>query len=246
MWNFLTGNKNKQPAVVQPLTVDLHSHLIPGIDDGAQTEAECLLLLRGMADLGYSKCITTPHCYPGFYNNTPASIASGLARLKAICVEQTISLQVEAAAEYFFDNTFFEIVEKNELLCFGKQYVLFELPSNSRPAMIEEIVFKMNLNGYQPVLAHPERYPYFHDKKMYEYQKLKDHGVLFQLNLMSLTGYYNPGIRAVARDLIRHEMVDFAGTDIHKEKHLPVLHSVQQDHYYLQLLSSGKLLNNTL
>lgn len=108
-------------------------------------------------------------------------------------------------------------MEKNELLCFGKQYVLFELPSNSRPAMIEEIVFKMNLNGYQPVLAHPERYPYFHDKKMYEYQKLKDHGVLFQLNLMSLTGYYNPGIRAVARDLIRHEMVDFAGTDIHKE-----------------------------
>ena len=112
--------------------------------------------------------------------------------------------------------------------------------------MLEDMVFKMCLNGYQPVLAHPERYPFFHDRKMLEYGKLKDRGLLFQLNLMSLTGHYTEPIRSAARDLVRHGMVEFAGTDIHREKHLPVIRKAMEDSYYIELLCSGKLLNNTL
>lgn len=246
MWSFLTGKKKGPPAAVPLNSTDLHSHLIPGLDDGAQTEDEALQLLQGMLSLGYRKCITTPHCYPGLYNNTPITIAAGLARLKDVCARNSIALEMEAAAEYFFDTTFFEQVQKRELLTFGNNYVLFELPMNSRPSMLEEVVFNMNLNGYKPVLAHPERYPYFHDRNMREYEKLKDFGLLFQMNLMSLTGYYSRSIRDAARALINQEMIDFAGTDLHKQKHLAVLQDVQQDSFYLQLLSSGKLLNNTL
>lgn len=246
MWNFLFPKKKPPSEEVPPLRIDLHSHLISGIDDGAQTDAESLTLVRGLYDLGYRKCITTPHVYTGFYNNTPATISSGLERLKAICTVHSISLELEAAAEYFFDNYFFELVEKRALLTFGDQHVLFELPMNTRPAMVQDIVFKLNLNGYKPVLAHPERYPFYHDRKMRDYEKLKDHGVFFQLNLMSLAGYYKRDVRSAARDLIRHGMIDFAGSDLHKEKHLSVLRTAQQDDYFKQLLSSGKLLNNLL
>lgn len=246
MWNFLTGKKKSPPTAVPLPGTDLHSHLIPGIDDGAQTEEEALQLLQGLLMLGYRKCITTPHCYPGLYNNSPDTIAAGLARLKDTCVRHSIALELVAAAEYFFDTLFFEQVQKKELLTFGKNYVLFELPMNSRPTMLEEVVFNMNLNGYTPVLAHPERYPYFHDRNMREYEKLKDYGILFQMNLMSLTGYYNRSIRDAARALVSQEMIDFSGTDLHKQKHLAVLQDAQHDSFYHQLLSSGKLLNNTL
>ncbi|HUM46422.1 MAG TPA: histidinol phosphatase [Chitinophagales bacterium] len=245
MWNLFSGKK-KGEVPIQPIRVDLHSHLIPGIDDGAKTDEESLALLRGMFDLGYRTCITTPHIYQGLYNNTPATIASGLMRLRDICTAHAINIKIEAAAEYFFDNNFFAALESHQLLTFGNKYVLFELPAHSPPAMLHELVFKMNLNGYQPVLAHPERYMYYHDKKMRDYQRLKDLGVLFQLNLMSLTGYYKPEIRLAARDLVRHGMVDFAGSDLHKAKQLAVLQAAQQDDYFRLLIDSGKLLNDTL
>jgi protein-tyrosine phosphatase len=247
VWNFLSRKKKQPPSAAIPLlTVDLHSHLMAGIDDGAKSDEESLILLQGLHAAGFRKCITTPHIYAGLYNNTPERISSGLQRLKSICTEHALPLEVEAAAEYFFDHHFFERIAQQDLLTFGKQYVLFELPLNSRPAMLEDMIFKMFLNGYQPVLAHPERYPFFHDRKMVEYDKLKDRGLLFQLNLMSLTGHYTEPIRFVARDLVRHGMVEFAGTDIHREKHLPVIRKAMEDAYYMELLSSGKLLNNTL
>ncbi|MBX7107475.1 MAG: hypothetical protein K1X61_02400 [Chitinophagales bacterium] len=246
MWNFLIGKNNNPSQPAPPLRTDLHSHLIPAIDDGAQSDEEALQLLNGLLDLGYHKCIITPHCYPGLYNNTPATILSGLARLRDICERNSIPILLEAAAEYFFDHNFFELAQKKQLLTFGNNYVLFELPVNSRPSMMEEVIFNLNLNDYKPVLAHPERYPYFHESSMREYGKLKDYGVYFQLNLMSLTGYYNNSIRDAARALIRHEMVEFAGTDLHKQKHLQVLQNVQRDSHFIRLLSSVKLLNSTL
>ncbi len=247
MWNFLSRKKKQLPSAATPLlTVDLHSHLIAGIDDGAKSDEESLILLQGLHAAGFRKCITTPHIYAGLYNNTPDRISIGLQRLKTICSENDLAMEIEAAAEYFFDHHFFERIAQQDLLTFGTRYVLFELPLNSRPAMLEDMVFKMFLNGYQPVLAHPERYHFFHDRKMVEYGKLKDRGLLFQLNLMSLTGHYTEPIRSAAIKLVRHGMIEFAGTDIHREKHLPVIRKAMEDAYYIELLSSGKLLNNSL
>lgn len=247
MLKFLTRTPKRQPSIPGPrLAVDLHSHLIPGIDDGAQSGDEALLLLKGLYDAGYRKCITTPHVYAGLYENTPAAIEAGLQQLREIIRLNSISMEVEAAAEYFFDHHFFELIAKQELLTFGQRYVLFELPVSGKPAMLDDMIFKMRLAGYQPVLAHPERYPYLHDRNMRAYQRLKEQEVFFQLNLMSLTGYYADNIRLASVDLIKHNMIEFAGSDIHKQKHIPVIHKALHDDSFRQLLASGKLLNDKL
>lgn len=246
MWNFPFKKKKESPIEDQSLQVDLHSHLIPGIDDGAKTEDDSILLMRGFHNLGYRKLITTPHIYHGVYNNTPSIILSGCEKLRKLCATNEIFIDIEAAGEYYFDNYFFELIEKKELLTFGNGYVLFELPMNTRPAMVEDVVFKLNLAGYKPVLAHPERYLYFHDRKMRDYQKLKDLGLYFQVNLMSLTGYYNEAIKRAAFDLMKHSLVDFAGSDLHREKHLSIVAKGLRQPELIKLIREGRILNNNL
>ena len=155
-------------------------------------------------------------------------------------------MEVEAVAEYFFDEHFFRLIDNNELLMFGDKYLLFELPFTNKPAMVDDIIFQLNLAGYKPVLAHPERYQFFHDKRMQEYEKLKNAGVLFQLNLMSLTGHYGPGVKTAAQLLIQNGMVEFAGSDLHRAKQLPIVEKGMNDRHFETLLSSGKLLNSQL
>lgn len=230
----------------QSLKVDLHSHLLPGIDDGAKNTDDTLTLIRGLQSLGYQKCITTPHIYLGVHNNSKEIILDGLDKVRHLLDQNKINFQIEAAAEYFFDEQFFKLIEQNELMTFGKKYVLFELPFTTKPRMVNDILFKINLAGYQPVLAHPERYSFFHSKKMQEYEQMKNAGVLFQLNIMSLAAYYGEPVRHAARDLISQGMVDFLGSDLHREKHLLVIEAAKRTQEYSLLLASGKLLNETL
>jgi protein-tyrosine phosphatase len=246
VFDFLFKEKKKLTEPVQPLTVDLHSHLLPGIDDGAKTEEETLTLVRGLQSLGYRKCITTPHIYKGVHNNSKEIILEGLKKVTSLLMQHRITFEIEAAAEYFFDEQFFQLIEQRELMSFGKNFVLFELPFTSPPLMLDDVIFKLNLAGYQPVLAHPERYPFFHDKKMKQYEKLKNAGVLFQLNLMSLTAYYNQGAKMAAHQLIESGMIEFAGSDLHREKHLGVIAQSMKGKDFELLVSSGKLLNNQL
>ena len=146
----------------------------------------------------------------------------------------------------FFDEQFFQLINQHQLMTFGNKYVLFELPFTNKPPMVDDIIFKMNLAGYQPVLAHAERYPFFHEKKMHEYERLKNAAVLFQLSLMSLVGHYGEAVRHAARDLISQGMIEFAGSDLHRENHLKVIEAAKKEREYAILVNSGKLLNDTL
>ncbi|HYV90639.1 MAG TPA: CpsB/CapC family capsule biosynthesis tyrosine phosphatase [Chitinophagales bacterium] len=246
MFDFLFKKQKKNRDADQSLKVDLHSHLLPGIDDGAQHADDTLTLIRGLQSLGYQKCITTPHIYLGVHNNSKEIIMDGLKKVRDLLDQQKINFQIEAAAEYFFDEQFFKLIDQNDLMTFGNKYVLFELPFTTKPLMVDDIIFKMNLAGYQPVLAHPERYSFFHNKKMQEYERMKNAGVLFQLNIMSLTGHYGEPVRHAARELISQGVVDFLGTDLHREKHLPIIEAAKKTQEYSRLLASGKLLNETL
>lgn len=246
MLEFLFKKKKILPDPANPLRVDLHSHLLPGIDDGAKNPEETLVLIRGLQTLGYQKVITTPHIYRGVHNNTKEIIRDGLNKVRKLLQEQNINMEIDAAAEYFFDEQFFQLIEQHQLMTFGNKYVLFELPFTNKPPMVDDIIFKMNLAGYQPVLAHAERYPFFHEKKMNEYHKLKNAGVLFQLNLMSLVGHYGEAVRHAARDLISQGMIEFAGSDLHRENHLKVIEAAKKEREYAILVNSGKLLNDTL
>ncbi len=228
------------------MLTDLHSHLITAIDDGAQTEEDSIALLHGLFALGYRNCIITPHIYQGLFNNKEQNILLGLEKLKALCESQKIPMKLEAAAEYFFDDHFFLLLENKKLLTFGKNFVLFELPVQNRPMMLEDIIFKLNLAAYSPVLAHAERYVYFHDKKMRDYQAIREKGISFQVNLMSVTGYYGEPFKRAARDLIKNNMVDFLGTDAHRPNQLPVIAESLKDGLVQELIASGRLQNEKL
>ena len=170
------------PADLSVLGCDVHSHFIPGIDDGAQTLEQSIELLTAMRELGYRKVITTPHNMADGYKNTPEIILGGLEKLRREVERVGLDITVDAAAEYYLDHELERKVLDRTVLTFGKDLLLFELPFISEPSILLPVVFQMQTQGYRPVLAHPERYGFWHGDYT-KYERLKERGVLFQLNL---------------------------------------------------------------
>jgi len=238
--------KQEYPAAdLSVLKTDIHSHFIPGIDDGASNMEHSLELIRGMQKLGYKKLITTPHIMGDFYRNTPEIIRSGLKDLRDACKKENIEIELDAASEYYIDYEFLTKIKEKELLTFGKNYVLVEISFLSEPPMLGEAVFNMLTSGYQPVLAHVERYVHWH-QNFGRYEELKSRGVLLQLNINSLTGYYSPEVKKMAEQLIEAGMISFLGSDCHHTNHIDLMNACLKEPYLHQLLASGNLLNNTL
>lgn len=237
--------KSQLPPSVLPLEVDIHSHLIPAIDDGIQTIEEGLDILRFMVDLGYKKIITTPHTMMEIYPNTPKTINNGLELMKKAITEANIPIQMEAATEYFLDETFIERLDNDEpLMTFGDNYVLFETSFINEPPLLKEATFKMNIKGYKPVYAHPERYLYLieNDNLL---EEMIDRDIFFQLNLNSLTGMYSKPVQKFAEKLIDKKAVRFVGTDCHHFGHIEQLKRTTETKYFKKLMELD-LLNNTL
>ncbi|MFM2136365.1 MAG: hypothetical protein RL021_1765 [Bacteroidota bacterium] len=227
------------------VVADIHSHLIPGIDDGVSNIEESLAMLRGLKELGYRKIITTPHIMSDYYRNTPEIILSGLEKVRAAAAHDGLGLEIHAAAEYYLDEQFVEMVNRKErLLTLGGNHLLFEISYINPPDNLHHLCFELNVQGYMPVLAHPERYPYWYGKEEV-YTKLKDQGVLFQLNTNSLVGYYGPAARACAEHLIDRGMIDFIGSDMHGARHLDALRRVPDERYFRKLVYQG-LRNNLI
>lgn len=198
----------------------MHSHLIPAIDDGAPDLKTSLLLIRGLIDLGYKKLITTPHVNGDIFRNTPEAIESGLEAVRGGLGSESIDLPLRAAAEYLIDDGFSQKLETRQpLLRIKDNLVLVEL-SFAVPAInLKDVLFQLQLEGYQPVLAHPERYLYFGASKGW-YDELRNAGCLFQLNLLSFSGYYGPHTRDLANYLLKKGYVEYLGTDLHHVKQL--------------------------
>ncbi len=202
---------------------DIHSHLIPGIDDGAQNMDESIAMLAKFESLGYKKVVTTPHIMSDYFKNDSNTILDGLSRLNEVKDKLNLKIEVEAAAEYYYDETLLERLNNNEkLLTFGDNYVLFEFSFHTEPPEPEKLFFELLTKGYKPVLAHFERY-LFLKGNIDRVFKWREKGVNIQLNLNSLTGHYGPQIKQQARALIDAEQVDFVGTDCHRMDHLLLL-----------------------
>jgi tyrosine-protein phosphatase YwqE len=193
----------------------MHSHLLPGIDDGVRSNEHSLETIRRLMDLGYEKFITTPHVMSDTYPNTPELIKEKLASLHDFLKENNMNVEVSAAAEYYLDEFTMNAVNgPDDLLTFGKKYLLFETNYLSEPYILKEFIFNATSRGYRPVLAHPERYQYMTMEKA---QDLVDRGVLLQVNLLSLSGFYMKSARKFAEKLIENKMVSFLGTDCHND-----------------------------
>lgn len=228
------------------LHTDMHSHLLPGIDDGSPDLDTSVELIRGMMDAGYKKFITTPHVYPDLFPNTNETILQAHAALTNRLQQENINVELNAAAEYFIDDQFAERLTNNEkLLTLHKNWVLFEISFLSPPPDLNEVIFQMITCGYQPVLAHPERYNYYHQQKE-AYHRFKDQGCLLQINLLSLAGYYGKSVQDAARMLVKDQLVDLIGSDLHHTRHLQAMQNNLLMAEVDAILSSGRILNSTL
>ncbi|SHI72873.1 Tyrosine-protein phosphatase YwqE [Hymenobacter daecheongensis DSM 21074] len=236
-------------AALAVLGADMHSHLLPGLDDGAETVEQSLELLRAMQNMGYRKLIMTPHIMGDFYKNTPTGIRAALTQLREAAAAAGITnIELECAAEYYLDEWFQQKLDSAEpLLSFGgdKKYVLFETSYINEPFNFSETVFNLKSAGYQPVLAHPERYTYFYGR-FQDVEKVRQDGVLLQINLNSLCGYYSPGARKMAERLIDAGLVDMVGSDAHNLKHTETLRQKVLPTEYLRKVLALPLLNSSL
>jgi tyrosine-protein phosphatase YwqE len=226
----------------------MHSHLLPGIDDGVEDLQSSLQLIGHLHDLGYRKLITTPHTMWDMYKNTRETIEKGAAMVNNLLSLHRINMAFSAASEYFTDEHFEEMLRKDEpLLTLKDRMVLVEFSFLSQPIELKKILFNMQIKGYQPVIAHPERYMYFHNHR-HQYNEMKEIGCMFQLNMLSLGGHYGRPAAEVANYLIRKKYVDLLGTDLHNARHLKLMqHSSAEimDGVH-RLLDSGMLQNAQL
>jgi protein-tyrosine phosphatase len=253
-WQRLMGNKTAADGPPAPplagLVTDMHSHLLPGLDDGAETVAHSLDLLRELRALGFTKLVMTPHIMGDFYKNTPEGVRAALATLRAAAAEAGLTdVTLECAAEYYLDEWLGrKLADGTELLTFGgeQRYLLIETSYLNEPLNLTGTIFDLQAAGYRVVLAHPERYVYFYGR-FGEIEKLRqDYGVLMQLNLNSLAGYYSPAARHVAEKLIDGGLVDFVGTDTHHLRHTAALASKTVKSAHFRKLMALPLLNKTL
>ncbi len=238
-------DKLSQPVYLATIGVDMHSHLIPGIDDGCKTIEQSVELIRQMSELGYSKLITTPHVQGEVYVNTPEIILAGLDNLRLEVEKAGIKIKLDAAAEYLLDDRFEEKLKTGTLLTFGKKFILVELSYFSPHPRMKEFIFNLQLEGYQVILAHPERYSYWFTK-FNKFEELKDRGIFFQLNTNSLSGYYDQAVKKTAEKFIDAQMYDFIGTDLHNESYMQGLRKAQYEKSLDKVLSSGKIKNQSL
>lgn len=220
------------------IAVDIHSHLIPGIDDGVKDLNESMEMIRGFAKLGYRKLITTPHIMSDHFRNTPQIINEGLRAVREKIKEENIDIVIEAAAEYYFDEVFTARFKSEKLLCIKDKYLLFEISYINPPDNLYHAIFDMRVAGYYPILAHPERYNFWFNKPE-EFRKLKEAGALLQLNINSLTGYYGLPSKKIAERLIDERLIDFIGSDMHGARHMEALNNVLKEKYLWKLFSQG-------
>lgn len=246
MFSFFKRKRVSSDAPFEGLRCDVHSHLIPGIDDGSPDLETSLELIRGLVSLGYKKIITTPHINADVYTNTPEIIRAGEATVSAELRKRNIDVEFHAAAEYLMDDGFTrKVAAGGPFLTLKDNLVLVEF-SFVVPAMnVKQVLFDLQVKGYQPVLAHPERYLYFGANKGW-YEQLRDAGCLFQMNLLSFRGHYGKEAQQLAEYLVKKGYVDLLGTDLHRAAHLDGLRSPRVAAKVAALLETGRLLNPRL
>ncbi len=217
MFSFF--NKRTNIDHLEWLGVDIHSHLLPGIDDGSKEASQSVEYIKKLQGLGFQKLLCTPHIFSELYPNTPDTIHAALEETQLALKEAQVAIEINAAAEYMVDDTF---TVSNELLCLPNKHVLIEMSYLTEMPSIEKIIFELQVKGYKVILAHPERYSFYFGKPA-NLHHFKEIGVMFQLNLLSVSGYYGKDVKKLAEYLLQKNFYDLAGTDLHHERHLHVL-----------------------
>lgn len=227
------------------LQTDVHSHLLPGIDDGSKSLDESIALISALNHLGYTRFITTPHTMMHRYPNSSESILRALDTLQNGLENAQVPVTIEAASEYYLDEHFVDLINNKDLLTFGNNLVLFEMSYVMAPVELDRILSSLQDSGYTPVLAHPERYLYFHTNND-SYALLKQKGVMFQVNINSLGGYYSKSVQSAARTLMKNGWIDYLGSDVHHQKHIDALAATLKSGVLKDVMKNNTILNHQL
>ena len=245
MFGLFRHNHNSLPELFWH--TDIHSHVCPGIDDGSPSPQMSVQLVKGMADLGFTKMVVTPHVTDETFPNTPAIIRESFSRLVRACEQAGLPMQFRCSAEYRVDDILYSMVEKNTMSPLPGGWLLVENSWFQEPFGLEIFLFELRSGrGLKPILAHPERYPYYqhHYDRL---EKLFNDGVALQINLLSLAGHYGKPIKQTAEWLLAHNMVSFVGSDLHRLGHLDVIRDYLCSRQYSKLEDKADLiLNDTI
>lgn len=225
------------------VSVDMHSHVLPGIDDGAPTVEDSTILIREMMALGIKKIIATPHIMADYFKNNATTINDALQRLKNHLKTEGIDITVEAAAEHYFDEYFLKLIDTDQLMLIKNKYVLFEMAFTSKPPNVVHTMQKIIDKGLIPIMAHPERYGYF---TVEEAEGMRNWGCRMQLNTISLTGYYGKEVKKKAEAFIDAGLIDFISSDMHHPRHAHAFKTALQTSYLKKLKDAGTLSNRDL
>lgn len=242
--NWFLKKKADIGAEVDLLRCDLHSHVIPGIDDGARTMEDSIELVRKMAEIGYKKMIVTPHVRANSFPNDTDTFDSRLSALKESVESIGIDMEFEIGAEHTIDSDFLDLMKIKKLKTFHDGYLLIEFPFYNLPPHWKEVVFDLQIEGYKLILAHPERYVAYLPFEPKVIEELKNRDILFQMNMTSLAGFYGRGVEKFSKFLIKKNYIDILGTDLHNTRHIENIRASLQNKEVRKLINSGSLLNN--
>ena len=243
MFNWLRKDKTKAEGILP--FIDIHSHLLPGLDDGVQSFEEAEAIILQFQKLGYKKLITTPHVMSDFFKNSNEIILTKHKELVQHLSSKGINIEIQPAAEYYLDEELIRKIETDiPLLTFGKNYLLFETNFMNEPLNLKEFIFLATTKGYRLVLAHPERY-LFIQSNFSKAEDLLNRGLTFQLNISSISGYYSKAAQTVAQKLIDKGWVHLLGSDCHNLQHIQLLEETRNAKYFQKAISL-RLLNNSL
>lgn len=243
LFSFLS---KKSEPVKLPFTTDIHCHLLPGVDDGSPDVETSIELVRRMGEWGIKRIIATPHITEGTFQNTPDILDPALEELETGLLKAGIDMPLSRASENRIDDFFREQLSVGQITTFPNKYILVENSFIQEPWQLDQFLFDLKIQGYRPILAHPERYHYYFEEHPERYDAIHRAGTLFQINVLSLAGAYSKVEKRVAEKLIEKGYVDFLGTDLHNFRHADAidayLHTKDARRHFAAL--EGKLMND--
>lgn len=244
MFNIFSKKREPKPLL---FTTDIHSHVVPGIDDGSPDIKTSVELIERMAGWGLKRIIASPHITFGSFENSPEIIAEAFAPLKQAVAEKGIDVELSYAAENRIDDLFLKNFAEGTLLTLPGNILLVENSYMQEPWNLDQLLFEIQVRGFRPVLVHPERYTYYHGKKD-RYETIHNAGTSFQVNLLSLAGYYGREEKRVAEYMLEKGMIDYLGTDLHRHDHADAItaYLASKDYEKHSALLAGRILNDRI
>ena len=238
--------KKKAEKAELCFSTDIHCHIVPGIDDGAPDVKTSVELVERMKEWGIKRIVASPHVTQETFENTPETIEPAFASLKQELVARGIDVELSHSAEYRIDEFFMQQLECGNIVALPENYLLVENSYLQEPWNLDKILFDLKVRGYKPILAHPERYSYYYGNKRSRYDELHNVGTLFQVNLLSLAGYYGKEEKAIAEYLVEKGYIAFVGTDLHRHAHADVIDAYLASKDYRKIMPKLNLLNDKI